>query len=547
MVPILILTLFSFVCIATVYMVFVNRLAFKKILSGINVLAWTGLILSITLGIYLMTVTPTIFFTLHDEGFYLRQAEDISEGHIYVSDKSVGYPFIMSLVFSIAGADIGTAYALNMFFGIFSIFLIFLVSYVFFGREDVAVYSSLIFSILPLQIIVSRSLESNIAAVFALLVPLLCFSVYMRKTDFKTQMMAAVSLAFAIHFRLEFLLLLPLFGLLLVFSERELPEKVRDYRWWLPWVILAVISVPWMLNVSHIALSSPGDNPYIHEERMRSEIFSLNALARHGVHAGNLFVKSNFFPDYMFLPLILGPLSMLRRKKRKLLFLLVFFGVFSLLYLSFDIPQNRYFMIPYVIVVLLWAKGLSFITDYARAVLDKARKTEFTRWFLMFVVCLSIVWGFAPYMTPLKEDLTDFRSSTMLFWEEREVYLERDAFSYLNQNLGECDIVLLDNDFFVSETLSPVRAETLVENPESVNSSGCLIFLEDLYCRAPMVFYDEGVTEHYTRICEGMKERFDLSLYKKFEISLGEGYKNFEPDFIEGYSANFTLYNVSMK
>ena len=530
----------------TIVLFVVNFKEIKKQFSGIRKTTWIVLLIVFIFGFYLMATSPSLFFTLHDETGFLMQARDISQGNFRI-DKHIGYPVIMAVVFFFFGANLSTAYIINMVLGSFSIILMFFVGYLFFEREDAGLYSSILLSLLIPHIITARSMESNVSSLFALLAALSCFLLYFKIRSFKSQLLAALSLSFAVYFRFEFVLLIFIFILMILLFEKNLKGKIRNYKWWIPWVVSIVLTAPWILFTIQNMLLPLGQNPFVYDKTMG--VFSLEYVMINNIGLTELlFINSNYFPSFMTFFLLLGPLSLVRKCSKKLFFLLAIFTVFTLLYLSYAVPTDRHFLISYVIMILFWAKGISFLAQYLQNIMERFLKTWKT-WIslgIFLVFSLLIFASFLPYVFSFQEDPLRFPSGIGIFWEEREVYLEREAVYFLNKNLTECDIAAVDVEFLVFENLNPVRIDYLLDNPERANESdGCLLFFEDLYCEEPLIFYGEEMAEKYRSLCDQMHEKFNLTVYRKFNVTLPETFKNFKPKFIQRDWANFTLYNIS--
>ncbi len=520
----------------------------KGLFPKIKKTTWFLLLGVFVLGFYTISITPSLFFTLHDETSFVRHAQELSEGNFQSTDKSIGYPFLMAILFIFTGANFSIAYLVNLALGSLSIVLIFFVTYLLFGREDAGVYSSVFLSLFIPYLMTVKSLESNVAALFVLLLAMMCFLLYFKIRTFKSQLLAAVSLSFAIHFRLEFILLPFFFALMIMLFDRDLGNNVRNYRWWIPWILLIVFAIPWTANVAQVALLPPERNPYIHTSYMNYKLLSFDALSKHSPYILDLFINADFFPSYMLFFLLLGPVSMILNRRKEVVFLLAMFAVFMMIYLSFDIPQNRYFLVPYLFLILFWSKGISFLSELLQKFMKRVVNIDLSLPALLFISVL-IFSVFLPYVFELHRNPSNFGSPTQLFWEQREVYLEREALYYLNMNLGRCNIVTVDDEFFAYANLKPLGIEDLMEKPEILNKTrGCLLFFEDLYCKAPLALQDDIKTaESYKSLCNKMHENFNLTTYINFNVTLPETLDSLAPKIIRDDWGGFTLYNISSK
>jgi hypothetical protein len=141
----------------------------------------------------------------------------------------VGWCVFIAMAFAAFGTGIGTAYGLELLVGALSIAAVFLLSSVLFERKSIAVISALIFATMPLLYIWSRTqadidLPFMMLAVFAFFF----FTVFSRKKSFNALAMFAFSLVLAAYMRIEAMLLVAVFALLLVlFGDLGVRDEIR--------------------------------------------------------------------------------------------------------------------------------------------------------------------------------------------------------------------------------------------------------------------------------------------------------------------------------
>ena len=519
---------------------------FKKEFSEIKKSTWLILIVIFIFSLYTLSTFPNVFNTLHDEYSFGQYAIRLLNGDARFYDSFIGYQIFISFVFLVFGPDLWTMYAINTILGSLSIILVFFVSYLFFGKEEAGLYAALLFALFPLNVVYFNTLESSASAVFFALLTLFYFLFYLKVKTRNSQLLAALSLAFTMFFRLEFLILPFLFGFMVFLSDTNLKKHGNNFRYWLPWIVLLILIIPAFLQVLWNVYPFFSEGEQITFSNPDYGIFSLKALSENA-NKSTLFFISDLFPSYLAILFFLGLLFAFVKNRRKFIFMITWILLLTTMYLSYWIIWLRHLLPVYLMVIILWGGGACFVADIFKKFLHKFLNKKFDL-FVLLAALLLIFISFSPKAYALGGE----SYSIVGFWIQREVYLEREAVYFLNQNLGRCTIVMVDTEGLISKNLKPVRVEYVIENPQTVeemSKDGCLLYFEDLYCKVPETIYAamEEVTDNYKRLCNQMHEEFNLTVYRRFNVTLPEAYKNFKPEVIQTYWADFTLYNISSK
>ncbi len=516
---------------------------FRKQFGKIKKSTWLILIAIVIFGFYNLSASPNIFTTLHDEYSFGRYAVSLLNGDAGFFESFIGYQIFMSFIFLILGPDLSIIYVINTIFGALSIILVFLVAHMLFGEEEAGLFASLLFALFPLNNIYFNTLECSASVIFFSLLTIFYFLFYFKVKTSKSQFLAALSLAFAVFFRLEFIILPILFGFMVLLFDFSL-KKYKSFKHWIPWIVLVILIIPAFLQVlwnihpllsegKHITFSNPDYG-----------IFSLKALSENAGKLNLIFI-SDLFPPYFVILLFLGLLSLFMKSKKRFIFIVAWISVLMGIYLSYWILWLRHLLPVYMAVIIIWGGGASFVVDIFKKFVHKFLNIKFFNSWVILVVLLLLFVAAYPFAYSLEKKYPMF-----LFWGAREIYLEREALYFLDQTLGSCTIVMVDDEGLISRDLKPLKIEHVIKNPEILEETtkdGCLLYFEDLYCRVPSVFYTsmEELAGNYTRLCREMHEKFNLTVYKKFNITLPEAYENFRPELIKNDWAEFTLYNVS--
>lgn len=222
----------------------------KKQLSGISRETWVILIIIFLAGFALRN--EFYFFGTHTDGysfiepsktiletgnyFYRCDAGEIGNCLSYSKHTSPpGASFLISLVFLGLGS-INSYYALALsgLLSSFSIILVFMVAYLAFKKEKLALYSALIYSFIPQAIIWSGTGHMRPYGLFFVLISLMSYLVALKSGGKKTWLFVIFSTSFAAYI-LKMFSILPLFYSVIYLAKKgkskalKLIRKINDY------------------------------------------------------------------------------------------------------------------------------------------------------------------------------------------------------------------------------------------------------------------------------------------------------------------------------
>ena len=208
--------------ILVLFFFYLNRKNLFTFFKKISKKTWTILFLIILLASFLrIIVTPHQTMMFEDEGWYRGTATkflDIDVSYFRSGYyKSLGWPFIVSLGFLIFGKIALVANYLSSFLGILTVLNIFFIAFLLFNNEKIAIWSSFLFSLIPMHIIWSGSAETNVASLFFITLTVFVSSLYFKEKKENLFWLSFLTLLFTFQIRPEnyFLLFLFLLGLLI--------------------------------------------------------------------------------------------------------------------------------------------------------------------------------------------------------------------------------------------------------------------------------------------------------------------------------------------
>ena len=156
------------------------------------------------------------------------------------------YPHVLSLAYRLAGARAWVAFAVNAAAMALTACAVYLLVCVLFRDRDAALFAGLLIALTPQQLMWSATAAVEPTASLALVVALLCAGHYLRTGTLGSMCTAAVAAAYAVQFRPESVLILPVIGLLI---WPRLQVDVRHPRaWWVANLFLCLVA----LHLAHL-------------------------------------------------------------------------------------------------------------------------------------------------------------------------------------------------------------------------------------------------------------------------------------------------------
>lgn len=430
--------------------------AFRRI-DAIRMAVLAAVALALTL--FVAPRTNRIFY---DEQIYqgvgqnladLRRAQVCNAGQVEYgrlecwsgeyNKQPYGYPHILSLWYRMFGVSPAVAFGVNAAAMAAIVCALYALIYLLFADRDAAFFSAFILAIVPQQIIWSATAAveptSSLACVLALL-----FIVHFTQSGTTGAMMAAAAAsAYAIQFRPESLLILPVAGLLA--WPRLKSELNRPRTWWVCLLFTALVSI-------HIA----------HLYAMRNEPWG-TADSRFSFHyvASNLRTNGWFYLGDQRFPVAVTGLALIgflqrrwaRERLAMAMYFLLFWGVGLLFYAgSFNYGADvRYSLMTYPPIAAAAGVGLSrLLRDLSRSNPNVPGRALATA-----LVGFQFLW-YAPLV----------RATTEEGWAARaDVRVAREMSSELPPN----SYVLTHNpDMFHVWGVSAGQMSQIVDNPSYV-------------------------------------------------------------------------------
>jgi hypothetical protein len=266
------------------------------------------------------------------------------------------YPHLLSIGYRIAGVREAVAFAVNAAVMAGTVAAVYLLALALFRDRRGAIFAALLIAIIPEQLMWSATAAVEPSASLACALALLCAAAYVRAGGPWRAAALVISSAYAIQFRPESILIVPIAGALAWPRLRD--DLAVPQGWWLAvgGLALTAVHVAHLFAVRHVAWGT--DAPR----------FSLRYVAENLRVNGAFYVFDERFPAVVSLLAVLGLAATRFTRERCLmaLYFLVFFGIDLVFYAgSYNYGADvRYSLMTYPPLAVLGGVGAARVARW---------------------------------------------------------------------------------------------------------------------------------------------------------------------------------------
>ena len=468
----LIPVIFGFILMSAVILIFINIKTILTLFDRIKKKTWLLLII-----VFLISLIIRLFFIPHTHYVYFDEFEHVniaqnmveqgslcrcfasSSDRCYdcrIADWPSGSHFFISIFFFFFGSSEGVAFNVTAILSSISIILMFLFSYLLFKKEDIALWSALLFALVPTYIKFSGSAALAPISLFFVLFSFLFFLVYIEKKSIPLFFIFILMLAYTINIRPENLIFLFIFIVAFFVFDKDI-KKLKNPYVIAGCLVFLVLIIPYFIHVSGGIGKAPGWS------------FSLESIKNN--FNVNIVQNIKFWFGYRYSPVfyilfaILGSFFYLEKNKKKALFYIGFFILFLLLYSSYHIggfsrSSIRYSFNLYFILIILASLGLSKSLELF--------KEKNIRYFISCLLIILFIFGVYLSWPYIKNPLSSEK--------EQEYKFILSLKNYIPEN---CTVFA----FNPPTIITTIHKKTIHEDYlEEYFDDDCSIFLKDVWC-----------------------------------------------------------------
>lgn len=439
-----------------------------------------------------------------DETIYLNLGHDLSSNPLSYSLKNAGWSdFIPSNDPIYGWPNIGfraplLPYIISLFyfvkmsflipfliptFAALSVYLVYILGKNLFNKE-VGLYSSMIFSVVPIHLLCSEKVWSDVLVVFFMLLTFISFWIGYEKNNKKHKVLFGVFLALSILSRYTAMWLVPVFLLFFIFRDRSI-KFLKDKYLWFGISAFALILIPWLIY-GYVYYGNP----------IGSFIHGFKASTYWGgVQSWNYFFK-NFWRIFSAIAVLFVPafLYVFYKKdflKREVYLLLTWVILFFAMAMYMPHKEDRY--------ILLAVPVISLISGYFILSLKK---------FKYVVLGLVCIVSFYSFFIEFKGEYVAPRNKSVVCFVEGN--------KFLSKNIGKDSLVMSNQSpqvhYYSNKKVVPYpRVNNFLEFKDYINNS----YKNDLY-----IFF----ANYDMAMDSNMKKDLDNNFEKVYECSQGDGY-----------------------
>lgn len=503
--------LFGFNLILFIYLIFKNYKTISKCFEAFDKRSLLILILIMIISLIVrVMIWPPAHIMYNDEFYYMEAAKyiirDLSLGEY---ERSIGWPFILSISFLVFGVGNYVALYTSLFFGMMTAFPLYLLIYRIIKNRNISLISTSMFLFLPTHMNWSTAAENNIISLFFIITTVFFFFLYYEKKTISLFFLCLVSAGVTSYMRPENILIFVLFiiGIILYKTYRILINPkliVTSILFILIFVIPAFFTVyNHMSNTQWIESDSKG--------KMQGDNFSLQNLIFNTKNFSKYLIINFSLPLSVVLLFIIGIFYSIKINKNHTLFFLSWFLFFYLLYFTAWFQtlggstsihaKNRLLMLFYPVYIVLSSYGLLFIKN-------KIIKKVYYKKILTLSLLILLILSYIPHITLSVNSNHKIRHLEVIAIEDLK-----------KENPLNCIIVSLQEVVLEATTnFNIVSAEEFLFHYNTIfNENECVLVFKDITCGFDWFSEDERNV-----VCNLNHDNFTFSEYKTYSY---EGYE----------------------
>jgi len=309
------------------------------------------------------------------------------------------YPHLLSLAYRMFGVHAWTAFAVNAGAMAMTVCAVYLLVWVAFRDRDAALFAGLLMALMPEQVLWSATAAVEPTASLASAVAVLCAAHYTRTGGWPARLMLIVVAAYAVQFRPESILILPIITLI------AWPRLRRDLQhpsnWWgmTLFVCLVAVHLAHLFAIRHIDWGTTGPR------------VSFRYIATNLPVNGWFYLYDERFPVAYTVLAFAGLISVRHRREgwSMAMYFLSFFAVGLVFYAgSYNYGADvRYSLMTYPPLAVLGGLGASRLTQFGARLASpfgsRLATTAVVRALIVSVLMFQFLW-YAPVVRATTEE-----------------------------------------------------------------------------------------------------------------------------------------------
>ena len=493
--------LINFVLICVFFVI--NRRDIAKQFKKIKKHTWFAFIIIFILGSYLRFSSPGCSAT---DGLcfnYVKTATDMLE------TQNVGdlmHPKAYSLLLAIGflfDQNYSTVYYFNLIISSLTIFLVFLLAYVIFKREDVALFSSLIYSLLPISILYAKLNASEVTAVFFFVMTVIIYLISIDLNKKNLYFLFFLLVVFSLQTRTD----TSTFFLLFIGGFILNRKKIRMHELRIPLTLFIIFMIP--ASYYYIvgdSIYGPQSSPYFHSNRTSTVSLSY-IIPNIQYDLSNNLIVPTFYPTILYIFLLFSFFFVL--KERGVLYLILLAAGFLLFYglwwATIYTDPMLYQLALQPTLAILMGYGICRTKEYIEKIVESRHllKISSTLKYTGILITLSLI-------------IIVFQTSTNVFSLKTNGECFIESIVYFDKYIGDNDCLLFENEssqYFNRHTKDILKILLPNKNlgtslSECVNKEIFYVYVNETIC--PHTFF-----EAQKPVFDAIKNNYAMKIIEK--------------------------------
>ncbi len=310
---------------------------------------------------------------------------DFCNNFFYTTFWPPGYHLTLSYVFDFFNPSQEIAFKFSAFLGTVSVFLAFLLGYLWSKKEDIALIGAFVFGLIPPLLKFSGAVSQNFFSLFVILFVFLFFEIFLKNKDKSIFFLFFFSLFFAVYSRPENIFLIPVFFFIFIIKKDLIEFIKNNKKIFISFIVasvLLIVPIFALIYLNSIFSPQEGWSPSIKE--------TINYFLNHSVINAKFFVNPQINSLVFVIFAVMGILFSFIKERKKFLLFFLFFVTFFIIYACYDhgvfhkeLIKNS--LILYIPLLFFFIKGLSYFFDNIK---EEFKKLTIFVFMLVFTINL---------------------------------------------------------------------------------------------------------------------------------------------------------------
>jgi len=404
----------------------------------------------------------------------------------------IGFPFITATAYFLFHQAAVVTKSTNLFFSVFNVLLIFMLAYLFFKREDAALWSAAFYAIFPLEILFSTTGTPDIISVTVSMFAFITLIIFVEQSNYDMLALAVFVFVLLVQMRNEAHIFLLLAVLYVLIFNRSLLRLVWSYKFW---IIILAASVFEAITLYHTATVA------MQMQWMKMPlVISMQKLLFNNYYFDVWNRYATLFASILF---ILSVIVMVVKYRRHLLFISLWLASILIIFTVNPFTSERFFLQLMLCIALIIGIG---ICEIMGLIISYSKGTIMKKLLPAINIVLIILFMTSFYGVIGKANI---KPDYVLQFEEEQQFVD----DFRKMGVKNDDFVATAIPYFVYyETgLNAINAQMKEEIEQLLMENRTVYFFKNVFCFQDFEMYCSGITDYLElELLSGKEQKYEL-------------------------------------